>query len=341
MKINKKETKDLLKIISFILVFALLIEGLSLTVFSKVKATSYKNKYSEGYSYKNEPDNSLQIVGIGNSDLYSAFVPSYLFEKYGYTSTVSSSPKQTVNKSYEILTDVLKKQNPEIVIIETDMLYDKALGENKAQRKINLDIIFEYLSPDTFQEVLEEHLTIFTFHDKWKQIGAKKKKSLIQNSHGYKYSNNRYHLDKSEYMIETSKVEEISKVSLNYLDKMIRLCEQKNIKVILTEMPSISSWNYERHNAVDAVAKEYGVPFVDLNLHIDEFGFEFDRDFRDRGNHLNYHGAKKATAFLGDYISKNYMLDDLRDKEDYSYWVESCKEFKKEIKNKKKSSAKS
>lgn len=334
MKINKKELKDIVKIISFILVFALMIEGLSLTVFSKSKATGYKNKYSEGYAYKNEPDQSLQIVGIGNSDLYSGFVPTYLFENYGYTSTISSSPRQSVNKSYDILADVLKKQQPDIVMIETDMLYEKALRKNKAEQKIDMNIMFEYLKPELLQETLEEHLTIFTFHDKWKHIGLKASNKKQINHHGYKYSDNVYHLKQKEYMIKCSESEEISKVSLTYLEKMIKLCDSKNIKVILTEMPSINSWNYERHNAVRAVAEEYNVDFVDLNLHTKDINLEFDKDFRDKGNHLNYNGAKKATAFLGEYIKNHFNLSDRRKNKKFSYWHDSCKEFNKEVKKK-------
>ena len=43
-------------------------------------------------------------------------------------------------------------------------------------------------------------------------------------------------------------------------------------------------------------------------------------DSRDGGNHLNYSGAKKISVWLGDYLAKDYQLEDHRKDSRYQRW---------------------
>ena len=97
-------------------------------------------------------------------------------------------------------------------------------------------------------------------------------------------------------------------------------------------MPSESSWNYKRHNAVKKFAKERDLPFVDLNLDRDRFDFDWTTDSRDGGNHLNTRGARKVTQFIGKYLKEHYDLTDHRGNPNYSVWHEDYKEYLKQIK---------
>ncbi len=333
ISINKQKVNSFIRIIAFILVFVLLLEALSLTIFSKNNAINMTAKYARSYSYTQEPDNSIQIACLGNSDLYSGFVPTFLWEKYGYTSTILANPRQTPMRSHELLKDLLKTQHPDLVILETDMLYSEDPKDNAAKKlsntKYNLDNLFAYLNADDFGEKIENHFSIFLFHDRWKRIGRKGKKPFNVNSHGYKFNTDVRKIKKINHMIKTDKSEDIEKESLIYFNKIINLCNQNNIKVMFLEMPSINSWNYERHNAAENLAKSYNIRFVDLNLCFKEMKFDMDSDFRDKGNHLNYFGASKATDYIGSEIKKNYGIEDRRRNKRYEFWHENLKEFKK------------
>ena len=72
----KRTAIGCVKILSFLLVLAILLEVLSLTYFSKKGATHYKTSLSKAYAFLQEPDNSIDVLCIGNSDLYSAVVPA-------------------------------------------------------------------------------------------------------------------------------------------------------------------------------------------------------------------------------------------------------------------------
>jgi hypothetical protein len=115
-----------------------------------------------------------------------------------------------------------------------------------------------------------------------------------------------------------------------YLDKMIKLCEKKNIPILFLELPSATSWNTQKHNAMSDYAKKVGYPFVDMNLM--DIGIDWTLDTRDKGNHLNYNGAKKTTAVLGEYLSNNYDLPDRRnDAEISKLWNSDLEKFKEKI----------
>lgn len=334
IKIDKKILISAIKAISFILVFVVLLEVLSLTIFSKSAATMYKNKHKNAYSYTNEIKDTIQIIALGNSDLYSAVIPVKMWDEKGYTSTIIASPRQTVMESYSLLNDAVKNQKPDIVLIETDMLYngvdislDDADEEETNLRELP---IIPYLSNDQLTEDIKNHFSIFMLHDRWKQMVSKKDNSKADDTiceHGYFFSKKIRKTYKNNYMDVTQKVEQIPDDSVFYLDKIKNLCDSIDAKLLLVELPSIVSWTYPRHNAVVQYAEENGVKFLDFNLLYKDIKLNFKRDFRDNGNHLNYYGARKVTTYLGNYINENYTLTDNRTNEEYAYWYKFKDKF--------------
>ncbi len=341
--INKNFIISGVKVLSFIIVFVLILEILSGTIFSKSAATKYKNKHQNAYAYTQEVENSIQIVAIGNSDLYSAFMPVKLWSEYGYTSTVIASPRQTVMESYTILLDVLKTQSPKVVIIETDMLYNgisvvldtDVKIENKIKDRVPH---IPYLTDDALTQSVKNHFSVFMLHDRWKTMLTDSIKSAANNivqmetdncEHGYFFSKKRHKSYRNNNMKETDTIEAIPQDSLTYLDKIYEVCQKEGIQLVLAEVPSLNSWSYPRHSAVMQYAQEKEINFVDLNMHFKDLHLNVKRDFRDKGNHLNYAGARKATMFLGEYLNTNYsfVLDDNRDNPDYAYWHDDVETF--------------
>ncbi|MCI9112053.1 MAG: hypothetical protein HFJ99_05780 [Eubacterium sp.] len=342
---SKTNVKSGAKVITFMLVFVILLQVLSAGSFSKLNALSYKNKFNRAYSFLTEPENTVDIAGIGSSDLYSAFVPMQLYEKYGYTSTVISSPHQTCLKSYSFLEELLKCQHPKVLIIETDMFYEGAPEFNsKKIKKDNTSVIkrkisafLENFSEKRFEDMIETQFSIFTFHDKWKQTkffssddSKKDTKASVSCDHGYNFNDSIKPAQANDNMNPTDISEPIPEDNLNYLNKMVDLCREKGIDVVLVEMPTQHSWNYYRHNTVQAFADENKLRFIDFNLMFEELQLDIKLDYRDGGDHLNYYGATKTTAYLSDFLNETYsdILTDKRNDENYSFWEESNKEFK-------------
>ncbi len=329
---KKQAFVKIIKILAFFLVMAVLLEALSFTVFSKKKGgTAYRNTLNKTYSFYYEPDNTVQLLGIGNSDLYSGFVPTELFEQYGITSQMTGSPHQTPLLSYYYLKEILRYQSPEVVMIEVDMLYDD-IPENTQPEQNKLDALFHYAEPAEFEAVIADKLPVFTFHDRWKSIINRDTQMRTPNSHGYKYYTASKEVDAKPYMFASDERETVNAVRLRQFDKLVSLARSGGAEVFFIEMPTVTSWNYARHNAAADLAEHYGVPFIDLNLCIEDMQLDLQSSFRDKGNHLNYAGACTVTRYLGDYISKTYSPEDRRTNPDYQFWKDSIKEFEKERK---------
>ena len=349
---TKPNVISFVKTVSFVLVFIIILQSLSAGVFSKSRATTYKNRFNKAYSFLLEPENSLDIVGIGSSNLYSAFVPTTLWSNYGYTSCVISKPHQTTVESYGFLKEVLQTQKPKVLIIETDMLYENAgafnpngkkhgkLYQTAAKTRKKLDDFYNNLNADEFQDTVMSKFSIFRFHNRWKTLKPKDLQENKKNTgymavdHGYNFNNSVKAAKANGNMKESDISNPVGNEDLMYLKKMIQLCRENGITPLLVEMPSNDSWDYYKHNAVAEIAEENSVQFVDFNLLFDEIDFDIKADYRDGGSHCNYFGAEKTTNYLGELLKSDYSSEfsDKRSDAAFAYWYESVKAFDKKYK---------
>ena len=136
----KKLIPQIIKVLAFVLVFFVLLQTLSLSVFSGEKTSQVSKKRADSFSYLSDPKNTTDIVCLGSSDMWSGFVPTYLWEKYGFTSVVSSFSHQSVAQAQVMLDSIRKVQSPKLVILEIDTLYDgRGPSEVIVPGKSNLD----------------------------------------------------------------------------------------------------------------------------------------------------------------------------------------------------------
>ena len=77
------------------------------------------------------------------------------------------------------------------------------------------------------------------------------------------------------------------------------------------ESEGISSEGSETMNADNVIA-------VDGNL--EKIGIDWHTDSPDGGDHMNPRGAAKVTAWIGDYLRRNYDLPDRREDPAYENW---------------------
>jgi len=117
-----------------------------------------------------------------------------------------------------------------------------------------------------------------------------------------------------------------------YMKKTIELAKNHGADVLLVWYPSATTGTIDRHKAVQKLADQYNVPFIDFNVNQYDTGFNWLTDTRDGGNHLNYNGAKKMTKYLGKYLIENYHLIDHRQDNAYNQWNLDYQSFMKKNK---------
>ncbi|MEA3327447.1 MAG: hypothetical protein U9R53_09110 [Chloroflexota bacterium] len=135
-------------------------------------------------------------------------------------------------------------------------------------------------------------------------------------------------------MTKTSGIKEISRL---YYEKIIQLCREKDIEVLLVSMPRLERSDDYEYNAVSRFSDEYGLTLIDYNLpeFMDVVGFDPMTDMTDK-NHVNSFGAEKFSRNLGDYISTQFNLADKREDPKYSQWNIDAEQLRQLIKDNRK-----
>ena len=111
-----------------------------------------------------------------------------------------------------------------------------------------------------------------------------------------------------------------------YLLLMKEYCENHGADLVLVSSPSPKNWTYAKHNSVSDWAQANAVTYEDLNLN-DALGIDWASDTKDGGDHLNFEGAKKVSAYVGSWLSEAYGLKDKRNNPDYKHWEEDSVEY--------------
>lgn len=319
----KSGIKKLIRAVGFTALLILLVVTSSYMLAPKdnTKESGIVNPSANGFF--SEPKGSIDISVIGNSDAYSGFSPMELWNSFGYTSYVSGEGRQTVAQAYGMLNRILKVHTPRVVILETDGFFTDSKVVENAAKIVNAS--------------LGSSFSVFQYHDRWKKV---KPGELFKKPHytghcapkGQWMSNDVKGYYGKEYMKKTDKHAEIPFSTRRSAEAFVKTCKDKNIEVLFLELPSQSSWNYKKHNAVQAYADKLGVTFLDMNIERSRFDFDWKTDTRDGGNHLNNRGARKCTVFLGEYLRKKYNLTDHRGDKSFSRWNEDYKDYSEKVK---------
>ena len=313
-----KNIKTVIKCVAFILIFLIILAILSKIFVRKNNSTKEKTQEYIAKGILAEPDNTIDVLVVGDSEAYSSYIPLEIWNDYGFTSYVCATSKQILPHTASFIYDATKRQDIKIVLLEADNLYRKSSVEKP------------------IVEVVNHIFPVFEYHDRWKNLNISDlwedvNYTNIQEGKGYYYSKKiRREKDRNRKVNPNPKVPEYNKI---YLKKIKEYCDSKGIKLMMYSCSNKSDWNMNRHNGIEEVAKELNVDYVDLNLKKDEVNIDWEKDSRDGGVHLNYTGASKVTKFLGKYLSNTNILKDHRSDPAYDSWNNYYENFKEKIKN--------
>ena len=143
----------------------------------------------------------------------------------------------------------------------------------------------------------------------------------------------------NEYHERRPKSFEFGDNSYYYLNKMVELCKENGVELILIKAPSLSPiwWDQWDKQIVD-FAKENGLAYYNFLTVTEEVGIDWQRDTYDAGLHLNVYGAEKLSHYFGKILSDEHKIPDRRnDKDINKLWDDKCETYhtrKKELESK-------
>jgi len=330
------------KIISFVILILVVVTLAWLL--QKLLMPKYMTKIVEGAlisEYYDEKNKDHDVIFIGDCEVYENFSPITLWEKYGITSYIRGSAQQLMWHSYYILEDTLKYEKPDVVVFSVlSMMYDKPQKEAYNRMSIDgLPFSLTKLKMARASMLPEEDLITYIFpllrfHSRWNELSEEdfkywfKKDQIAHN--GYLM---RVDVKAASSFPKPRKLADyrFGDICYDYLDKIVKLCKDNGIELVLLKAPSLYPHWYEEWDAqIVDYAQKNDLLYINMLDHLDEIGLDFSTDTYDAGLHLNLSGAEKASVFLGNILKEEFNIADKRQDETLkAIWQEKADAYYK------------
>lgn len=261
-----------------------------------------------------EPKDSVDVVFLGDSEAYCAFIPLQIWKDHGITSYICSSLDQKLYETEEILDMVFQQQSPKIIILETNVLYR------------------DYTSSDLIQPAVERILPIFRYHDRWKTLHPaemfRKPEYTERNAFkGFYLISDIRPANAEGYMAATDVIYPMPQQNLSRLKRIKETCASHGAQLIMLSSPSTLNWSTMMYNYIAPMAQELDIPFIDTNQLTEEIPIDWNTDTKDAGDHLNYYGAEKLTRYVGTFLAQTGLFTDKRSDAAYADWNQAAVDF--------------
>lgn len=310
--------KNIISSAIFLLGLVMLLVFSSLFFQPKSNKGSYGMEEPRANGILGEPEGTLDVFFVGDSISYTSIIPMQIWRDYGITSYLCGSTHQKLYYTKEFVNKALEKQSPKLVFLGSATIFNQFTAKEK---------IWNWL---------ENTLPVLRYHDRWKYIvdwpewetGFKVDYAHLEAEKGYYFSGGVDGIDATGYAFETTATDWIPDINKETVLEIKRLCDVHGARLILVSEPNAAgSWGPHRHNAVATLAEEMGVEYIDLNYMQEEVPINWWEDTFDKGDHLNYYGAQKVTAYLGQYLAELKLFEDKRTNPEYEFWNEQQLEF--------------
>ena len=306
--------KHILSSAAFLLILAVLIGAATFVVQPKNNTHAAGMHNSQANGILGEPENTIDVLFLGSSEAYCSIIPMEIWKDHGITSYVCGTNGQRLYQAEEFLRDAFKTQKPKIVVLETLALYTN------------------YGQTEALPEMVGDWLPVLRYHDRWKTLAVgdwyqPARYTHVRGDKGYHLYREHDAADTAGYMEPTERAVPIPSKNIRYLENIQKLCQTTGAQLVFLSTPSTINWNSPRHNGTVAQAEKMGVAYLDLNCMEREVPIDWEVDTRDQGDHMNYTGAKKVTAFVGQWLADTGLFEDKRSREAYSQWNRFLQEY--------------
>lgn len=264
-----------------------------------------------------QPEDSVDILLLGNCHAYSAWIPSVIEKETNARAFMLGAGNMDAKVMYYYLKAALKHQSPECVVIEpfAFAVYDSYVSQDDLATSVRMNVL-DLPFPDRMSYVFdsirdgEENwlytlLPIGFFHENWKQFEQFGMQTESADKGWLSFGENE--IPYPEKLLsqdnQTEKLD-ISEYSRKYLDMILNLLEENNIKVLFAVSPYyVSNSEFSVYNYLKAMSEKNDYAFLNMADNAELIKMDFKRSFMNDFRHVNSEGAKVVSRFLGDFIS--------------------------------------
>lgn len=278
----------------------------------------------EGF-YQEEPD-SLDVVFVGSSEVFTGFSPALAYGKYGFTSYHYAIDSNFIDLFKYEINEVLRTQKPKVLLIETAGLFYDGFQKNDqdlaTMRKFSdvipisenkIDLIDDKVDVDK----LSYYIPSILYHGDYSNLNGFKSR-FSQKSRGYTYlkgvtsTNTSQKYDKILNMASDNNKQIISKSLEQKIKSFLEFCAALNTKVVFMQFPHRITTKQEiialeQGNYIESFIREKGFDFINMNNKISQIGLNPQNDFYS-DSHLNADGQVKLTKYISDLLISKYQI---------------------------------
>lgn len=309
-----------------------------------------KRKWDSFYEFSEK--DSVDILLMGNSHLYTGVNPKNLSSIFGVNAFILASPGTNIADTYFGLKEALIKTKPKLVIIETYGIgdlnpFEIKGGELSDQFKsfyARKDFFTKLIStPSLFKSdnyfyawsnTLRNH--DFIFNDT-AQLTRNKKimtEEPIKSNKLYLGRYVRFYKGIEEDVLKQydtlgSPVKggeyKCSRYAESYVDKIVSLCKENNIELMFLTLPMYYKHidNYESwENELGKILNKYPNKWLNMQMPYDTTSFSticFENTYKEN-QHMTYNGSLIATYKLADFIKRSLTVSLPNRKTEIKWW---------------------
>lgn len=336
----------------FFVILVLLLESAS-----RLVSLSYENIDELTIGFYDQPDDTLEVVFLGASTIRHGVIPTQLYEEYGICSYDLVSSAQPMYASYYWLREAYRFHSDSLKCVVLDVA---SMQHDRSEQKYIVALQRMRLSKnkyhaakditDTLEDFIYYMSPLYAYHDRWKELTDVDFRKINEKSYAeslntglrgygslytqlitqdYNYTD----VPVLSYFEESEEKEEFGEEQVLYFQNIVNFCNENELQLILLRTPTHEEdWSDAQHNAVQELADESGLEFIDFNYspYAEEIDYDAALDKSD-SKHLNQTGAEKLTAWVGQYLVENGELTDTRGQEEYSFMEEELEQYQREL----------
>ena len=343
--------KTAIRIIS-ILAFLVLLSGAVLLAGRLVERKDSAEKNGSYFALADKVD----VLLLGSSHMINGINPALLYEDYGIAAYNLGGHGNTMQVTYWEFVNALDYGTPSYVVIDTYLLdkdyqYLDVMTEQNSDedRSAALDQLHEVLDAFPMSRNKEAAITdlisdrelrwefrldFIRYHSRWSSLEQADYEGVFGEPTGDSIlgASMRYEVDpdvETYARIDPSDKMEEGTVGKTYLRRILDLCKEKGIYVMLVQVPFEANEDLQRvANSAQDIADEYGIPYLNMNFVENLIDPGTDQQSQ---THLNALGAAKTTAWLGNVLSTEVGVPDRRGNEEYQAWEEALQTYHQQV----------
>ena len=299
-------------------------------------------------------EQAVDVLLIGSSHIRHGVFPMELWRTRGIAAYNLAGNGCTIPSAYWVLVNALDYRVPEVVVMDVfDMwpgrivsdryghVHDQfdafPLSLHKAQMVLDLfrdPALTDRNGNSLYEKRWEFFWNLGEYHSRWASLGKEDfagERAIEERSRVWKGAEplsgvveRREHKYKKKGDGGLPVYDEQSR---QYLEKMIDLCDDRGIRLILVNTGFDCSDEAKLfHDSVVDIAADNGVPYYDFTKE-DFIDFGTDLNSTGHNTHVNFSGAEKMSERVGDILAEEGCLQDHRGDAAYEQWRADCEAF--------------